>query len=164
VGSLLQSRQALQQAPDVTYRKERCKLFFRVYGSTQLASCTAVTIGNNAIWTAGHCVSDGAGHWHNSWVFVPAYRDGEAPFGQWPAFFARTFQDWYYSSNSARDSGGLVLRTQNGVTIGSKLGYLGFSWNQYPVNIHWHAIGYPGEIAYGLRQIHRYGLKRLQTA
>jgi V8-like Glu-specific endopeptidase len=129
------------------------KLFFRPFGSTGTASCTASSIGNFAIWTAGHCVSDGAGHFHSNWVFVPAYRSGTAPYGQWTGSVAWTFTDWHNSGNLSRDSGGVVLNLLNGVKISQRVGLLGFAWNQNPLLVHWHSIGYPGNIASALRQI-----------
>lgn len=129
------------------------KLFFRPFGSTSTASCTASSIGNYAIWTAGHCVSDGAGHWHSNWVFVPAYRSGNAPYGQWTGSVGWTMNSWHTSGNNSRDSGGVVLNPLNGVKISQKVGWLGFAWNQNPVQTHWFSFGYPGNIASAQRQI-----------
>jgi hypothetical protein len=129
------------------------KLFFRPFGSTGTASCTASSIGNYAIWTAGHCVSDGNGHWHSNWVFVPAYRSGVAPFGQWTGSVAWAMTSWHNSGNHSRDSGGVVLRPLNSLKISQKVGWLGFSWNQNPTLVHWHSFGYPANIASAQRQI-----------
>jgi hypothetical protein len=129
------------------------KLFLRPYGSTGTATCTASAIGNYAIWTAGHCVSDGAGHYHSNWVFVPSYRDGNAPYGQWIGTKAITFSAWHTSGNSSRDSAGVILQPLNGQTISQRVGFLGFSYNQTPSAVHRHAFGYPGAMAGGSRQI-----------
>jgi hypothetical protein len=129
------------------------KLFFRPFGSTGTASCTASSIGNYAIWTAGHCVSDGKGHWHSNWVFVPGYRSGNAPFGQWTGSVAWAMTSWHASSNLSRDSGGVILRPRNGLKISQQVGWLGFAWNHNPTLVHWHSFGYPANIASAQRQI-----------
>ena len=133
------------------------KLFFRPFGSTGVATCTATSIGNDAIWTAGHCVSDGQGHWHSNWVFIPAYRQigstVETPFGQWTGLKAFAFAAWHTSASHSRDSGGVILQPLNGAKISQRVGWLGFAWNQDPVLVHWLAMGYPGNIASGQRQI-----------
>jgi V8-like Glu-specific endopeptidase len=59
------------------------KVFFRQNGRSWVAS--AASIGNNGIFTAGHVVHAGnnqASGWSTNMVFVPAYKDGVAPFGQ----------------------------------------------------------------------------------
>src|SRR5262245_5309550 len=59
------------------------KIFFKQSGGSWVASAAA--IGKNGIWTAGHCVHSGNGQpsgWSTNLVFVPAYKDGVAPFGQ----------------------------------------------------------------------------------
>jgi hypothetical protein len=45
--------------------------------------CSASVIRLSVIATAGHCVSDGNGHFYNNWLFIPAYHAGVAPFGRW---------------------------------------------------------------------------------
>src|SRR5262249_3494443 len=56
------------------------KLFFRQNGGSYVAS--ASSIGNNGIWTAGHCVHAGDNKpsgWSTNMVFIPGYRDNVAP-------------------------------------------------------------------------------------
>ena len=50
--------------------------------------CSAASIGNYAIWTAGHCIHAGDGNpgtWSTDVIFVPAYQNGNAPLGVWQA-------------------------------------------------------------------------------
>jgi V8-like Glu-specific endopeptidase len=108
--------------------------------------CSAASIGNYAVWTAGHCVSDGAGNWSSNFVFVPAYRDG-VPVKDWivwPGSTAWTFTTWHVGADFARDSGGVVLNTNSRGHKVSVIGWLGFAWN-WPRDQHWHQIGYPAE-------------------
>jgi hypothetical protein len=106
--------------------------------------CSASSIGNYAIWTAGHCVSDGAGNWSTNFLFIPAYRDGNPPawWAQWTGANAWTTTAWHYNSELCRDIGGVVLNlSANGRKV-SYVGWLGFAWN-FPRDQHWFEIGYP---------------------
>lgn len=122
------------------------KLFFR-RGSRNFV-CSATSVGNNAIYSAGHCLHAGnnkvSGYATNV-VFVPAYRDGQAPFGQWQAkqLFVRTA--WYkngISKGLAQDMGGAVLHKRNGKKISQVVGWMGFAWNWSKYQ-HWCQFGYP---------------------
>lgn len=122
------------------------KLFFR--RGTQNFVCSASSIGGCAIITAGHCLHSGNNSqsgWATNVVFVPAYKDGNAPFGQWPArnFTVRT--QWYangISKGLSEDIGGAVLYKQNNQSISQRVGWLGFAWN-WSRSQHWLSHGYP---------------------
>ncbi len=129
------------------------KVFFRKNGVGKV--CSASSIGNYAVWTAGHCVHGGqGGTWVTDFVFVPAYKDGNAPLGQWTAnhFWAKT--DWMNNSNFRRDMGGAVLNTRNGQKISQVVGWLGFSWN-YPYEQNWTVLGYPADPPYNGQRMWR---------
>jgi V8-like Glu-specific endopeptidase len=119
------------------------KLFFRQRGVSYV--CSASAAGRNAILTAGHCVHDGSNStagWSSNVVFVPAYRNGTSPRGQWTASWLATKTAWYQSSNFRYDLGGAVLYKRNNQTISQVVGYLGFAWNQ-SYDLHWNVFGYP---------------------
>jgi V8-like Glu-specific endopeptidase len=122
------------------------KLFF-VQGGRRFV-CSAASVGNNGIWTAGHCVHSGnnrAEGWATEVVFVPAYRDGAAPFGQWPASWLATRTAWYQNgipNGLSQDMGGAILHPQSGRRISQAVGWLGFAWNWSKYQ-HWNALGYP---------------------
>jgi V8-like Glu-specific endopeptidase len=122
------------------------KLFFRRGGQSFV--CSASSIGGCAIITAGHCLHAGnnaASGWATDVVFVPAYRDGAAPFGQWPARYSTVRGQWYangISKGLSEDIGGAVLHKQNNRTISQAVGWLGFAWN-WPRVQHWVTMGYP---------------------
>ena len=129
------------------------KVFFRENGGNWV--CSAASVGNYAVWTAGHCVHGGkGGGWVSNFVFVPAYKDGNAPLGQWTAhhFWAKT--DWIQNSNLRRDMGGAVLNTRNGLKISQAVGWLGFSWN-YPYEQYWTVLGYPAEAPFNGQRMQR---------
>ena len=122
------------------------KLFFEQSGNKYV--CSAASIGNYAIWTAGHCVHAGnnrADGWSTRVVFVPGYKDGAAPFGQWPASFLWTRNAWYVNgipNGLCEDMGGAILFPQSGRKISEVVGWLGFAWNWSRLQ-HWHSLGYP---------------------
>lgn len=109
--------------------------------------CSGSSIGGRAVLTAGHCVSDGAGHWHTNWTFVPAYRNTTAPYGIWRQFWKTTFAAWHTGANASRDVAFSAVSDINGVKLSSKVGWLGFAWNQSYVK-HWNMFGYPSVTPY----------------
>ena len=122
------------------------KVFFRQNGGSWIAS--AASIGNNGLFTAGHVVHAGnnqPGGWSTNMVFVPAYKDGAAPFGQFTVrqLFTRTV--WYQNSNPGslyEDMGAAILNPLNGKMLSQVVGWLGFAWN-FNRNQVWTSLGYP---------------------
>ena len=121
------------------------KVFFTKYGGGNRV-CSASSIGNYGVITAGHCVSDGLGHYHTNWVFVPAYYNGTAPYGQWTANHLWVRTAWHNggANDYQEDIGGAVLNKLGGLKISQRVGWLGFQASQNIVQ-HWHSIGYPAE-------------------
>jgi len=132
------------------------KLFFRRGGRSYV--CSAASIGNNAIYTAGHCLHAGnnsSSGWATNVVFVPGYRDGNAPYGQWQArqLFVRTA--WYrhgISKGLAQDMGGAILYPKSGRKISQRVGWLGFAWNWSRYQ-HWAQHGYPAASPFNGRRL-----------
>jgi len=74
------------------------KVFFTEGGLNYVCSGTALLSGNKSVvWTAGHCVNDGAGTFVTNWAFVPAYADGSAPYGTWTARRLLTTSGWTFN-------------------------------------------------------------------
>jgi len=122
------------------------KVFFRQNGISYVAS--ASSIGNSGIWTAGHVVHMGNNQqsgWSTNMVFVPAYRDGAAPFGQFTVRQMFTRTQWYQNGNPGglfEDMGSAILNPLNGRTLSQVVGWLGFAWN-FNRNQVWTSLGYP---------------------
>ena len=122
------------------------KLFFRQGSGSYVAS--AASIGANGLWTAGHCVHVGNNQpsgWSTNVVFVPGYRDGQAPFGQFTARQLSCRTNWYQHGNPGglfEDMGAILLNPLNGRRISQVVGWLGFAWN-FPRNQVWTSLGYP---------------------
>lgn len=119
-------------------------LFFSQNGEDY--RCSAASIGDNALWTAGHCVHDGksgVSGWSDNVVFVPAYKNGNAPFGSWVFKNVATSSAWFTSGDYRFDIGGVTLEPNtSGATVDEVVGSLGFAYNLNPMQ-HWFNLGYP---------------------
>lgn len=108
-------------------------------------SGTAVNaLNRRVVWTAGHCAYElSGGGYVTNWTFVPAYADGAAPFGEWPARrllvtgrYGKT-QDLRYDFAAVT-----VARDAAGRSIQDVVGARGIGFNQ-PRNQRYVAYGYP---------------------
>ena len=116
--------------------------------------CSAASIGNDAVWTAGHCVHTGDGTddgWSEDVIFVPAYEvdnsnSVKTPFGVWTAYNVWTKGSWFSSADLRYDMGGAVLNTNSsGKMISQVVGNLGFSYNLNSSSQLWFNFGYPSD-------------------
>lgn len=107
--------------------------------------CSASVIRLNVIATAGHCVSDGNGHFYSNWLFIPAYHAGVAPFGRWTWAQVVVTGPWWGGGGGVpnrQDDALIVLNENSGVKIGQFTGYLGYEFNA-PLPTHLTQLGYP---------------------
>jgi hypothetical protein len=120
------------------------KLFFTQNGGSFVCSAASAPGGpRQIVWTAGHCLSDGAGHFSTNVIFIPAYRDGVQPYGRFPATQLWTTSGWHFSGDLTYDLGAFsVGRNSAGQTLRSLVGYMGFAWNQSRT-LHWDSFGFP---------------------
>ena len=91
------------------------KVFFTDSGVNYVCSGTALA--GDVVWTAGHCVNDGPGDYHTNFLFVPAYRDGTAPFGKFAASQLLTTNGWHFSGEFGVDVGAAVPSTNGSQTL-----------------------------------------------
>ncbi|MEY9937372.1 serine protease [Streptacidiphilus sp. MAP5-3] len=88
--------------------------------------CTGSVVqskGSSIVVTAAHCVHGGkGGNYNTDIVFVPGYRNGTEPQGEWPVKSIVVDQRWIDSSDPDLDVAFLVLGTVNNQTIASVLG------------------------------------------
>ncbi len=110
------------------------------------AVCSGSSIGGRAVLTAGHCICS-EGRWHTDWVFIPAYRNGTAPYGVWPAFYKTAFTSWLNDGQHCRDVAFAAVVDQGGKKLSKKVGALGIAWDpttKYTDRLyHWNVFGYP---------------------
>ncbi|MFG3349183.1 trypsin-like serine peptidase [Streptomyces sp. NPDC048018] len=123
------------------------RVFFTFQGRTASCSGNAVTSQNaSTVITAGHCVKY-QGAWHTDWVFVPAYADGNAPYGQWTAARTLTTPQWEASEDINYDVGAAVVAPLNGRTLTSVTGAQGIRFNG-GYNKPMYAFGFPAAAPY----------------
>jgi hypothetical protein len=120
------------------------KVFFIQNGGSYVCSGTAVVAPSGLrVWTAGHCTSDGAGHWDTKASFVPSYNNGSAPFGVWNVTNVYTSSDWFNSGDFSRDLGSMKVHVNSsGQKLSAVVGVAGFAWNQ-AYDQEWTDISYP---------------------
>lgn len=113
--------------------------------------CTAQSITGapkNIIVTAAHCVYDVGRGFKSGWTFVPAERNGAAPYGQYRWASARVLNAWI--SGGGRRNDVAIIRLQNNPTTGRPVsyytGWLGWRMN-FPYVRNLHSIGYASNIS-----------------
>lgn len=130
------------------------KLFGRMNGKN--FSCTGASVtspGRHLVWTAGHCVSDGAGAFVDTLVFVPASRYAKRPYGMFPAKSVVTTMGWHDTGDSRYDYAAIsVGKNRNGKKLRGAVGTLGFAYD-LSRDLHWNAFGYPANTPFDGRRI-----------
>ncbi|WP_426190794.1 trypsin-like serine peptidase [Massilia sp. DWR3-1-1] len=127
------------------------KLFFSINGAPYL--CSASVIQRRVVATAGHCVHSGnlATGFYSDFVFVPAYRDGAAPFKAWNWRLVSTTYAWATGNDvvpNAADYAMIEFDDQPlstggaAVKLGNVTGWLGWQTNSLQQN-HTSKLGYP---------------------
>ncbi|WSJ91380.1 peptidase [Streptomyces sp. NBC_01304] len=123
------------------------RVFFSYQGRTASCSGNAVTSANKStVLTAGHCVKlEGA--WHKDWVFVPAYNNGNAPYGKWTAAKTLSTPQWTASEDINYDVGAAVVNPLNGQKLTDVVGAQGVAFNS-GYNKRMYAFGFPAAAPY----------------
>jgi V8-like Glu-specific endopeptidase len=128
-------------------QKTAGRVFFTYAGRRASCSGNAVTSGNKSVvMTAGHCVKL-AGAWHTNWVFVPAYNNGNAPYGTWTAKATFSTPQWVASEDINYDVGAAVVSPLNGRSLTDVVGGQGIAFNQARVQS-MYAFGWPAASPY----------------
>jgi hypothetical protein len=140
------SRASAQQ-PDSTAYPERTqgKVFFSFLDGDFMCSGTVVRSGGrNVVLTAGHCVYDDLHQrFATNWMFVPGYRDGHKPWGEWVAHRLATTERFRSNGDERYDVGvAVVERDPNGRGIQDAVGALRIAFDQ-PRDQFYRAFGYP---------------------
>lgn len=109
--------------------------------------CTASVVaspGKDLLITAAHCINGGKGDgtYRQDIVFIPGYRDGNAPYGVWTPARMVVAPQWVSTSDPDLDVGFVALKPLGGKNIQEVLGanQLGFDYRyRYFVRV----TGYP---------------------
>ena len=142
-------------------------IVFFDYGSDgyQCSGSVVSTPAGEAVLTAGHCViAPGSGVQATNIVFVPGYRDGGEPYGEWPATSFATTSRWQSTagtgnSNDADEAGDMAIltlanRPADGASVQSVVGAVGMGFNQ-PRQQTYNEYGYPAELPYDGTRLYR---------
>lgn len=120
------------------------KVFFTLGGTDYVCSGTATSSGNaDVVTTAGHCVNEGPGSFATNFVFVPAYDNGAAPYGEWTAEKLFTTQAWSEQGDFDHDVGFAVMNENDaGRSLTDVAGSYPIAFN-LPRGLEYTAYGYP---------------------
>ena len=157
-GALIRSATQPRTATDVSAgsasfpARVHGKVFFTIAGGADpgdfVCSGTAVHSNRHTLaWTAGHCVNDAdfGGGFATNWTFVPGYRNGDEPFGEWPAEELLTTAGWRDDANTRIDLGAAVLaRNAEGQGIEDAIGARPVAF-KLSRDQQFTALGYPAE-------------------
>ncbi|MEU8886448.1 peptidase [Streptomyces sp. NPDC048442] len=123
------------------------RVFFTYQGRTASCSGNSVTSQNKStVVTAGHCVKlEGA--WHTNWAFVPAYHDGQSPYGTWTASKTSATDQWAASEDINYDVGLAVVNPLDGKKLADVVGAQGVQFNG-GYNKPMYAFGFPAAAPY----------------
>jgi V8-like Glu-specific endopeptidase len=126
------------------------KLFFSINGSPFV--CSASVIQRRVVATAGHCVHSGtSAGFHSNWVFVPAFRDGSAPFLSWNWRYVIVTGTWAGGGGGVPNAADYAMiefgdqPLSNGAPpskLGNVTGWLGWQTVSLSTN-HTSKLGYP---------------------
>ncbi|MBT2471754.1 peptidase [Streptomyces sp. ISL-66] len=123
------------------------RVFFTFNGKNASCSGDSITSANGStVITAGHCVKY-QGAWHTNWTFVPAYDNGNAPYGQWPATKTFATDQWVASEDMNMDVGLAVVAPLNGQKLSQVVGAQGIVFNG-GYNKKMYAFGFPAAAPY----------------
>ena len=123
------------------------RVFFTMGGQDASCSGNAVTSDNGStVLTAGHCVYY-QGAWHDNWVFVPGYHNGQSPYGTWTAASTHAIPQWEATEDINYDVGAAVVNPLNGENLTDVVGGQGVSFN-IDYNLDMYSFGFPAADPY----------------
>ncbi|MFD0324432.1 trypsin-like serine peptidase [Lysobacter gummosus] len=111
--------------------------------------CTAqVSSGNSVLTTAAHCVYTFGAGFNSNFLFVPAERYGEAPYGKFGWSTARVPTNWITYGTRRWDVAVIKLTGEqtSGLPVINYVGWLGRAWNQ-PYSLYTYSHGYASNLS-----------------
>ncbi|KAA1416432.1 hypothetical protein F0U44_19155 [Nocardioides humilatus] len=148
---------ATRTAPrDVRAPKSTGKLFFNVNGADAVCTASAIdTKKRNQVITAGHCVHTGPNvgllqqpHFYSDWLYVPRYRNGRAPLGEWVANNAWAFDGWINDEDFTFDQAIVAFKRHGRKRLVDETGGNEVVWGKAPREWGVRIWGWPAEAPY----------------
>lgn len=117
------------------------KVYFSMGGKNYV--CSGAVIGENTVWTAGHCISSGNGVFHDRWVFIPDFDNYYGPYGGYVAVYAVTPAAYGLHRDFSYDYAIVGVRNMSpgSPSVRQTVGAVGFAWNM-PRLQQWLLLGY----------------------
>ncbi len=145
------------------------KLFFHIDGEGDFY-CSAAVVRARLVATAAQCVHGGAGQgFFDDFEFVPAYRDGAAPYDTWRWEFVVAPSTWTGGNGRLPNAADYALIEVTDLTIsgvkrkvGDVVGFLGYQTQKLRPN-HAHLLGYPSNFDGG-EKVHQVTAQALRNA
>lgn len=135
------------------------RLFFNIGADTYV--CTASLIAKGVLITAAHCVTEfGSGQLFSNFVYVPAYSNGKAPYGQWQGQAVGVLSSYLDGTMDCvqkvvcpSDVAVIVLKAKGKKYPGTNTGWFGVGYNGYGFtpsgDIQISQLGYPSNLDLG---------------
>ena len=120
------------------YYRRAGKLFFKDGSGSYV--CSASMIRKGVVVTAAHCVAAfGQKRIYSNFQYVPAYYNGNAPYGVWSAASVSLLSSYYNGTDSCSQAGVICqndvalikLTPQSSAYAGQYTGWYGYGWNGY---------------------------------
>jgi V8-like Glu-specific endopeptidase len=129
------------------------KVFFTMGGANYVCSGNAVASANEStVATAGHCLNQGPGAFATNFMFVPAYENGEEPYGRWTAKALYTTPQWQEKGDISYDTGFAVMNKLDGETLTDVVGGSGVAFN-VDRGVDYTSYGYPASKPFSGEQL-----------
>ncbi|OLT39360.1 hypothetical protein BJF86_07875 [Serinicoccus sp. CNJ-927] len=146
---------AAAQAVRVTPQARLGKVFFTLGGQDYVCSGTSTRSANrDVVTTAGHCLNEGPGDFATNFTYVPAYNNGQAPYGQWVADNLYAASAWVNRGDINQDVAFAVMAEKNGQSLTDATGDYPIGFN-LGYNRSFQAYGYPADTPYNGAYLYR---------
>lgn len=142
-------------AVQVPAQPEFGKVFFTLGGTNYVCSGTATQSTNgDVVTTAGHCLNEGPGAYATNFAFVPAYDNGNRPYGTWVAETLLTTNQWRTSGDFNHDVGFAVMGELNGQSLTQVTGSYPIAFN-LGYGLKFDAYGYPAAAPFNGQSLYK---------
>ncbi|MFL6194914.1 MAG: trypsin-like serine peptidase [Thermoanaerobaculia bacterium] len=158
-GAYFTSARLVPSTADLAYPYSTVgKLFFTIPGRGEFY-CSASVLRQRVVLTAAQCIHSGTSSpgFYTNFRFVPAYRNGTAPFGTWDWAYVAVSSGWTTSGGvlpNAADYGMIEVQDEviNGSLrrLGEVVGFLGYQTQKLRPN-HAHLLAYTSSFDSGER-------------